>query len=113
MASECLIITSDFLLIPALYVVPTGCPIVTFHAITSFISPAMARVSEFPLWREGAAVVQCADDTQVLVNDKKSEIHDVISQMERVLATLHTWFQANGLSRCRRNPTDAARQSQN
>ena len=38
-----------------------------------------------------------ADDTQVLVSGKKSEIHNVIFQMEGAPATLDTWFQANGL----------------
>ena len=46
---------------------------------------------------EGAVVVQYADDTQVLVSGKKSEIRNVIAQMEGALASLDRWFRAHGL----------------
>ena len=52
--------------------------------------------NDLSLFGEDAVVVQYADDTQVLVSGKKSEIH-VIFQMERALASLDNWFQANGL----------------
>ena len=48
------------------------------------------------LFGEDAVVVQYADDTQVLVSGKKSEIHNIF-QIERALASLDYWFQANGL----------------
>ena len=46
---------------------------------------------------EDAVVVQYADDTQILVSGKKSEIHTVVARMENVLASLDIWFRANGL----------------
>ena len=46
---------------------------------------------------EGAVVVQYADDTQILVSGKKSEIHTVVTHMENILASLDLWFRANGL----------------
>ena len=49
------------------------------------------------MFGEDAEVVQYADDTQVLVSGKKSEIQNVIFRMEKALASLDTWFQANGL----------------
>ena len=53
--------------------------------------------NDLSLFGEDAVVVQYADDTQVLVSGKKSEIHKTISRMERALASLDRWFQANGL----------------
>ena len=53
--------------------------------------------NDLSLFGEDAEVVQYADDTQVLVSGKKSEIQNVIFRMEKALASLDTWFQANGL----------------
>ena len=53
--------------------------------------------NDLSLFGEDAVVVQYADDTQVLVSGKKSEIHKAISRMERALALIDRWFQANGL----------------
>ena len=49
------------------------------------------------MFAEDAVVVQYADDTQILVSGKKSELNNVISKMERVLASLDIWFRGNGL----------------
>ena len=46
---------------------------------------------------DDAVVVQYADDTQILISGKKSEIHAVVRRMENVLASLDIWFRANGL----------------
>ena len=46
---------------------------------------------------EDAVVVQYADDTQILVSGKKSQILTVVSRMENILASLDIWFRANGL----------------
>ena len=46
---------------------------------------------------EDAFIVQYADDTQILVSGKKSEISAVVSRMESVLASLDSWFRSNGL----------------
>ena len=53
--------------------------------------------NDLSLFAEGTVVVQYADDTQILVSGKKSEFWDVVSQMERTLASLDAWFSANGL----------------
>ena len=42
-------------------------------------------------------VVQYADDTQILVSGKKSDLHNIIVKMERALTSLDGWFQASGL----------------
>ena len=47
---------------------------------------------------EDGDVVQYADDTQILVSGKKSEIDTVVARMENVLASLDIWFRANGLN---------------
>ena len=49
------------------------------------------------LFAEDAVVVQYADDTQVLVSGKKSEIQNVIDRMETALSSLDIWIRANGL----------------
>ena len=46
---------------------------------------------------EDAVLVQYADDTQILVSGKKSQIQTVVARMENVLASLDIWFRANGL----------------
>ena len=46
---------------------------------------------------EDAVLVQYADDTQILVSGKKSQIQTVVARMEKVLASLDIWFRANGL----------------
>ena len=46
---------------------------------------------------EDAVIVQYADDTQILISGKKSEISTVVSRMQNVLASLDIWFRANGL----------------
>ena len=49
------------------------------------------------LFAEDAVVVQYADDTQILVSGKKSDFHNVVRRMERVLSSLDLWFRTNGL----------------
>ena len=46
---------------------------------------------------EDGVIVQYADDTQILISGKKSEISTVVSRMQNVLASLDIWFRANGL----------------
>ena len=53
--------------------------------------------NDLSLFAEDAVVVQYADDTQILVSGKKSEIRNVVAHMERVLASLDIWFRSNGL----------------
>ena len=53
--------------------------------------------NDLSLFAEDAVVVQYADDTQILVSGKKSEIQNVVSRMERALSSLDNWFRANGL----------------
>ena len=53
--------------------------------------------NDLSLFAEDAVVVQYADDTQILVSGKKSEIQKVVSRMERALCSLDNWFRANGL----------------
>jgi len=53
--------------------------------------------NDLSLWAEGAVVIQYADDTQILVSGKKSEIQNVVAHMESVLASLDVWFRVNGL----------------
>jgi len=53
--------------------------------------------NDLSLFAEGAVVVQYADDTQILVSGKKSQIQNVVTHMETVLASLDIWFRANGL----------------
>ena len=45
----------------------------------------------------GADVLQYADDTQVLITGKKSELPTLISRLELSLASLANWFRANSL----------------
>ena len=53
--------------------------------------------NDLSLFAEDSVVVQYADDTQILVSGKKSEIQTVVSRMEHVLASLDVWFRTNGL----------------
>ena len=53
--------------------------------------------NDLSLYAGGAVVTQYADDTQILVSGSKSEFESVIAQMELTLASLDTWFRANGL----------------
>ena len=53
--------------------------------------------NDLSLFAEGAVIVQYADDTQILVSGKKSDIHNVVYRMEQTLASLDSWFRFNGL----------------
>lgn len=53
--------------------------------------------NDLSLFVEDAVVIQYADDTQILVSGKKSELQDVKNKMEQVLASLDCYFRANGL----------------
>ena len=53
--------------------------------------------NDLSLFAEDAVVVQYADDTQILVSGKKSEIQNIVYRMEGVLASLDIWFRGNGL----------------
>ena len=53
--------------------------------------------NDLSLFAEDAVIVQYADDTQILVSGKKSEIHNVVYRMEQTLVSLDLWFRANGL----------------
>ena len=53
--------------------------------------------NDISLFVEDAVVVQYADDTQILVSGAKSDLNEVITKMERALASLDIWFRANGL----------------
>jgi len=53
--------------------------------------------NDLSLYAEDAAIVQYADDTQILVSGKKSELQNIVARMENVLASLDIWFRANGL----------------
>ena len=46
---------------------------------------------------EGVSIVQYADDTQVLVSGKKSDMSNLIARMESALAALFHWFCRNGM----------------
>ena len=48
-------------------------------------------------YAQDAFIVQYADDTQILVSGKKSQLQTVVARMENVLASLDTWFRSNGL----------------
>ena len=52
--------------------------------------------NDISLFVEDAVVVQYADDTQILVSGAKSDLNEVITKMERALASLDIWFRANG-----------------
>jgi len=53
--------------------------------------------NDLSLYSEGADIVQYADDTQVIVSGKKSDLPALINRMEAALASLDTWFRANSL----------------
>ena len=53
--------------------------------------------NDLSLFAEGTVVIQYADDTQILVSGRKSELGSVVAHMERTLASLDAWFRANGL----------------
>ena len=53
--------------------------------------------NDLSLFAEDATVVQYADDTQILISGKKSELQNTIKRMELILSSLDTWFRANGL----------------
>ena len=53
--------------------------------------------NDLSLFAEDAVVVQYADDTQILVSGKKSQLDSITFKMEQVLASLDSWFRANGL----------------
>jgi len=65
----------------------------------SALGPLLYSVfaNDLSLFAEDAVVVQYADDTQILVSGKKDDILSVVSEMEKVLASLDIWFRANGL----------------
>ena len=46
---------------------------------------------------EDVVIVQYAEDTQILISDKKPEISTVILRLQNVLASLNIWLRANGL----------------
>ena len=53
--------------------------------------------NDLSLFAEDAVVVQYADVTQILVSGKKSQLDSITFKMEQVLASLDSWFRANGL----------------
>ena len=65
----------------------------------SALGPLLFTVfaNDMSLYAEGAKVMQYADDTQVIVSGKKSELPALISKMENSLASLEIWFRANAL----------------
>ena len=58
-------------------------------------------VIDFPNGRHnghaGACIVQYADDTQVLVSGRKTDLRPTIARLEITLDALSAWFSANGL----------------
>ena len=54
-------------------------------------------VNDMSLFTDDALIVQYADDTQIVVSGRKSEMPVLISRMETNLASLNTWFRANAL----------------
>ena len=65
----------------------------------SALGPLLFSVfaNDVSLYAADARVLQYADDTQVLVSGKKSELPELISRMESSLASLNQWFSANAL----------------
>ena len=65
----------------------------------SALGPLLFSVfaNDLSLYAADAKVLQYADDTQVLVSGKKSELPALISSMENSLASLAQWFCANAL----------------
>ena len=50
-------------------------------------------------------VVQFADDTQLLISGKKSDLPRIIRIMEETLVTIYQWFCANSMKSQARNPS--------
>ena len=46
---------------------------------------------------DGVQVVQFADDTQLIVSGRKSDLPLIIARMERALVCVYDWFCANGM----------------
>lgn len=65
----------------------------------SALGPLMYSIfaNDLSLFANDASVVQYADDTQILVSGKKTQFQNVVSHMERVLASLDLWFRGNCL----------------
>ena len=65
----------------------------------SALGPLLFSVfaNDLSLYAADAKVLQYADDTQLLVSGKKSELPELISRMENSLASLNQWFSANAL----------------
>ena len=65
----------------------------------SALGPLLFSVfaNDLSLHAADAKVLQYADDTQVIVSGKKSELPALISNMENSLASLDKWFCANAL----------------
>ena len=65
----------------------------------SALGPLLFSVfaNDLSLYAGDAQVLQYADDTQVLVTGKKSDLHTLISSLESSLASLDAWFCANAL----------------
>ena len=53
--------------------------------------------NDLSLHANGTSVVQYADDTQVLVSDKKSVVPALVDDIEASLASFDSYFRANGL----------------
>ena len=65
----------------------------------SALGPLLFTVfaNDMSLYTDGALVVQYADDTQLIVSGRKSELPALITRMETNLAALDRWFRANAL----------------
>ena len=65
----------------------------------SALSPLLYSIfaNDLSLHAEDAVVIQYADDTQLLISGRKSELRDVVLRMERTLASLDAWFCDSGL----------------
>ena len=65
----------------------------------SALGPLLFSVfaNDLSLYADGATVVQYADDTQVMVTGKKSELSALISSLEKSLASFDKWFSSNAL----------------
>ena len=65
----------------------------------SSLGPLLYNIfsNDLSLFANEADVFQYADDTQVIVSGKKSDIQNLITNMELALASLDGWFRANSL----------------
>ena len=54
-------------------------------------------VNDMCLFTDGAQVVQYADDTQIIISGKKSQLPDLVSKLQGTLGLLDTWFHSHGL----------------